>query len=291
MEELMKRKNVSALVLPLLLMSLIVTACGGALPGGVTTQQETSVEVRSEPEKPAEEAMTGQEAMAGETMATKEETVDDEMMAADEAMMDPEEAAEEAMAEKEEMSDEAMMEEQTVADETMAEQEEPAEEAMMDKEEPAEQAMTGPAWFKAELTDVNTGETFTVADFQSKVVLVETMAVWCPLCTQQQGQIRALRELLGDREDLVSLSLDIDPNESADILKTHTERNGFGWHFAVAPTEVAREIGQLYGGQFLNPPATPIFIIDRQGEVHPLPFGHKEASVLQENLEPFLNEG
>jgi hypothetical protein len=32
-----------------------------------------------------------------------------------------------------------------------------------------------------------------------------------------------------------------------------------------------------------------MFIIDAQGEVHPLPFGVKSAQELQESLEPFLS--
>lgn len=202
---------------------------------------------------------------------------------ADEAMAEKEEMADEAMAD-EAMADEAMADKEAMADEAMAEKEEMSDEAM------ADEAMAVPVWFDAELTDVNTGATFKVTDFKGKVVLVETMAVWCPLCTGQQGQIQALHNTLGDRDDLISLSLDIDPNESTDILKTHTERNGFDWIYAVAPAEVAREIGQLYGAQYLNPPATPMFIIDRQGEVHQLPFGHKDATVLADALQSFLND-
>ena len=44
------------------------------------------------------------------------------------------------------------------------------------------------------------------------------------------------------------------------------------------------------GQQFLNPPSAPMFIIDRHGVVHPLPFGVKSAADLQKALEPFLNE-
>ena len=168
---------------------------------------------------------------------------------------------------------------------------EEAAEAEAAAEEPAPEAGSGPSWYAAELTNVNSGETFKVADWQGKVILVETMAVWCPFCTQQQAETRTLHGILGERDDLVSLSLDVDLNESSDILKSHAERQGFDWHFAVVPPEVAREIGQLYGAQFLNPPATPMLIIDRQGEAHPLPVGIKSAKSLQQALEPFLNEG
>ena len=80
------------------------------------------------------------------------------------------------------------------------------------------------------------------------------------------------------RDDFVSLGLDIDSNEDAAKLQGFVEKNGFDWMYAVAPTEVAREYSSFYGAQFLNPPSTPMLIIDRHGEAHPLPFGIKSAA-------------
>ena len=48
------------------------------------------------------------------------------------------------------------------------------------------------------------------------------------------------------------------------------------------------EISALYGAQYLNPPSTPMLIIDKNGEVHTLPFGIKSAEDLQSALIPFL---
>lgn len=279
------------LLSPLLVVALFISACGAAASQATTSENTAEVVVEKKE-------------IAAETMAEKDEARAEKDKMADEGMAEQDKMVAEVMAEKDKMADEAPAEQAKVADEAMTEKDKMADEAMAKKDEAmaegekaADEAMADeavaelPAWFKAELTNVNTGETFSVADFKGKVVLVETMAVWCPLCTQQQGQIQALHELVGERDDLISLSLDIDPNESGDILKAHTSKNGFGWIYAVAPAEVAGEIGQLYGAQFLNPPATPMFIIDRQGEVHPLPFGHKDTTVLQEALAPFLNEG
>lgn len=151
--------------------------------------------------------------------------------------------------------------------------------------------MEAPAWFNAELTDVRTGAAFTIQDYKGKVVLVENMAIWCSNCLRQQKQVKELKVLLGERDDFVSLGLDIDPNEDGDSLKSYTEQNGFEWTYAVAPADVAREISNLYGAQYLNPPSTPMFIIDRSGEVHLLPFGIKDAQSLLEALQPFLDEG
>jgi cytochrome oxidase Cu insertion factor (SCO1/SenC/PrrC family) len=134
------------------------------------------------------------------------------------------------------------------------------EAGMMDGE-----MMDSPAFFSAELTDVLSGQAFSIQDYQGKVILVETMAVWCPTCLRQQVQIQALQKQLGENSDLVLLSLDVDPNEDAALLKEHAEKNDLSWGFAVAPAEVSREIAQLLGEQFLNPPSAPVFVIDRKG--------------------------
>jgi hypothetical protein len=151
-------------------------------------------------------------------------------------------------------------------------------------------AMMTPDWYKVSMTNVQTGENFTIADYSGKVVLVETLAMWCSKCFRQQENVKELHNLLGMRDDFVSVGIDIDPNERADALKNYVGKNDFDWVYSVAPTEVAREIGQLYGTQFLNPPSTPMLIIDRHGEAHPLPFGIKSAQDLLNYLEPFLKE-
>jgi len=177
--------------------------------------------------------------------------------------------------------------------------EKPTEEAMMSHATPMPDAMAeptagaimaAPAWFDAALTNVQTNTPFTINDLKGKVVLVETMAIWCSNCKQQQGQVKALHEKLGMRDDFVSLGLDIDPNENADALKTYVNSNGFDWHYAVPSADVSREIASLYGDQFLNPPSTPMLIVDRHGVVHPLPFGIKSADDLMQALQPFLDE-
>ena len=194
-----------------------------------------------------------------------------------------------------EKSEDTMMEEKP-ADEAMMD--EPHDDMMSDdaKDEsssdmmPEDAMMESPAWFSVSLTDVNSGEAFTVNDLKGKVILVETMAVWCSNCLKQQTQVKSLHQTLGERDDFVSIGIDIDSNEDAAKLKSFVDANGFDWKYVVSPAEVSRDISSLYGGQFLNPPSTPMLIIDRHGNVHPLPFGIKSADDLLQALQPFLDE-
>jgi cytochrome oxidase Cu insertion factor (SCO1/SenC/PrrC family) len=159
--------------------------------------------------------------------------------------------------------------------------------------EPVAASATVPSkwdWFSVELTDAQTGETFTMNDFAGKVVLVETMAIWCPTCAAQANEVRNLHDLLDNPDDLVSVSLDVDLNEDQAALKEYVEGYGFDWHFAVAPLEVARALGNLYSAEYLNPPLSPMLIIDRDGNVHQLEYGKKSAEILQKSLEPHLTQ-
>jgi hypothetical protein len=196
--------------------------------------------------------------------------------------------------------DDDMMKDDTDAmeekeDDSMAEEGDAMKDDSMTEDEQGKDTMEAvsvmtPDWFKAPLTNVHTGEIFTVADYSGKVVLVETLAMWCSKCFRQQGIVKELHDLIGVRDDFISIGIDIDPNERADALKNYVDKNGFDWVYTVAPPEVAREIGQLYGTQFLNPPSTPMLIIDRHGEAHPLPFGIKSLQDLLNYLEPFITE-
>jgi cytochrome oxidase Cu insertion factor (SCO1/SenC/PrrC family) len=149
-------------------------------------------------------------------------------------------------------------------------------------------ATTTPEWFDMELVDAQTGETFTMNDYAGKVVLLETMAIWCPNCVVQAHEVRTLHEALGHPDDLISVTLDVDINEDSASLKEYAYGYGFDWHFAVAPLEVARALGNLYTAQYLNPPLSPMLIIDREGNVHHLEYGLKDAETLQKIVEPYL---
>ena len=262
----------------LVVAATLVSACGATTPTPAAVMQEkpATAGAMMSNETPTAEAMMAQETPTAGAMMTNETPTPEAMMA------------------NETPTPEAMMSSGTPTPEAMMTNETPTPEAMKNESMATPQMTTdqgmmpAPAWYGADLTDVNTGAAFKLADLKGKVVLVETIAVSCPTCLQQASEIQALHKLLGKRDDFVSLGLDVDSMDTANALKAYTTKNGLDWTHALAPAAVAREIGQLYGDQFLNPLSAPVLIIDRQGQAHPLPFGVKNAQALQEALGPYL---
>ena len=157
-------------------------------------------------------------------------------------------------------------------------------------EQPSEPAASFPNWYSTSLTDVNTGSVFSINDNLGKVILLETMATWCSKCLQQQTEVARFHQLLGERDDFLSLGVNIDTNEDIVLLTGYVRKNGFDWLYVVADGEMINEISSLYGPQFLNPPSTPMLIIDRKGNAHTLDFGIKSAEELLKSVQPYLDE-
>jgi hypothetical protein len=84
--------------------------------------------------------------------------------------------------------------------------------------------------------------------------------------------------------------LDVDSHEDEAALKDYASSYRFDWHFAVAPLLVERALGNLYSAEYLNPPLSPMLIIDRDGNVHQLEYGIKDAATLQKIVEPYLKK-
>jgi thiol-disulfide isomerase/thioredoxin len=145
-----------------------------------------------------------------------------------------------------------------------------------------------PDWYSIPITNVNTGRTFSLQDFRGKVILIETMAEWCPGCMIQQTYSLAMRMQLNNPPDLVLVSLDVEMSEDAASLKAYADQNQFDWYVAVAPLLVARALGTQYNVEYLNPPLNPMLLIDRQGAAHQLPFGVKAINQLQSIVAYYL---
>lgn len=110
-------------------------------------------------------------------------------------------------------------------------------------------------WRTTELTAVRGDETFTVQQFEGQPVVLEFFAVWCPVCTRQQEQLGAAVE---NNDDLVAISLNVDPNEDAARVREHLQQHDFGWRYTIAPSSVTRSLIDQFGSVITNPPAAPV---------------------------------
>ncbi|MFP5343912.1 MAG: TlpA family protein disulfide reductase [Candidatus Limnocylindria bacterium] len=140
-----------------------------------------------------------------------------------------------------------------------------------------------PAWRTAVLTDVRTGETFTVDGLRGSLVAIEPMAIWCTTCRAQQGEAAAALDQLA-HPDLVYVSLDVDPNEDAADLADYADDLGFGWRFVVATPEVAGSLADAFGPQILSPPSTPLIVVGPDGTVVEQHYGIVRAADLADQL-------
>ncbi len=135
-------------------------------------------------------------------------------------------------------------------------------------------------WRTATLTDVRSGDAFTIESLAGKLVAIEPMAVWCSNCRiQQREAVTALQAVASD--DLVYIGLDVDPNEDPAVLAAYADEQGFPWAFSVASVELARSLAEEFGDQVLSPPSTPLILIGPDGTVIESHVGIRRADELE----------
>jgi thiol-disulfide isomerase/thioredoxin len=142
-------------------------------------------------------------------------------------------------------------------------------------------------WISASLQDVRTGTLFSISNFD-KPVLVENFAVWCPVCTRQQQEMKKLHAAVGDA--IVSVSLDSDPNEDQSRVLEHIERHGFDWYYAVIPQDVTSSLVDQFGVSFVNVPLAPVLLLCPDGTAERLRNGVKSAEELERTVKEQCGE-
>jgi thiol-disulfide isomerase/thioredoxin len=137
-------------------------------------------------------------------------------------------------------------------------------------------------WMTTQLTNVATGESFTINDFKGTPVLVENFAVWCPVCTRQQQESKKLEEMPGNT--IVSVSIDSDPNENKSKIRDHIDRNGFDWYYAIASPAVTESMTADFGLGFVQVPLAPMVVVCPDQSTHRLRNGVKSAEELSSSV-------
>ena len=142
---------------------------------------------------------------------------------------------------------------------------------------------SGIDWKESQLKDVITGNTFRISDFKGKPILLESFAVWCPTCTKQQKVIKELHEELGD--EVISISLDTDPNEDESQVLQHTQKNGFDWRYAVSTVGTTKALIFEFGNTVVNAPQAPVILICKDQSARLLGRDIKDVEELKWEIE------
>lgn len=121
-------------------------------------------------------------------------------------------------------------------------------------------------WLDIELTDAQTGESFTLASLAGGVVAIEPMAIWCSNCKAQQDNVKQAYDEI-EASGVTYISLGIDPGENPDALARYADKRGYPWTFAQSPLEFSRELNDIFGPQVLSAPSTPLIVLDAEGGV------------------------
>lgn len=135
-------------------------------------------------------------------------------------------------------------------------------------------------WRDIRVKNINSQELFKISDFPNEIVLVESFAVWCPTCTRQQ---KITKEFKKEFPDVISISLDTDPNEDEARVMEHITRNGFDWYYAIAPVEMTLSLIDEFGTGIVNAPSVPMILICN-GEARKLSNGIKDIDELKDEI-------
>ena len=131
-------------------------------------------------------------------------------------------------------------------------------------------APSGDALLAASLTDVRSGETFTLAELAADgPVVIETMAIWCSNCRSQMREVTAAHELA----EFHSVSIDVEPSEAPEDLADYAAREGFDWPFVLADAQLATQLRERFGTEVLFPPGMPKLLVREDGSIELLPLG------------------
>jgi cytochrome c biogenesis protein CcdA/peroxiredoxin len=78
------------------------------------------------------------------------------------------------------------------------------------------------------LTSID-GTIFNLSDYQGNVVVLDLMATWCPVCNDEMKELSQLKE---QYNEVVIITISIDPTETDEKLRSFKENYNADWLFA-----------------------------------------------------------
>lgn len=136
-------------------------------------------------------------------------------------------------------------------------------------------------WRDIDLIDIRTKKKFRISDFYGRPILLQSFAVWCYLCLDQQKEMRNLKN---KRDDIAFISIDTDLGEDESIVRSHINKHAFDWYFAVSPPELTKSLMQEFGNVIGNVLSTPVVLVCNKTSARLLPTGLKRANELESEV-------
>jgi len=130
------------------------------------------------------------------------------------------------------------------------------------------------------LTDLD-GNSFQLSDFRGKVVVIDFMATWCGGCRQLMPQLKVVWEKESYSDRIVLMSIDVDPTESAETLRSFAQEFPYAtWIWARDTADLA----QAY--EVTGIPKT--VIIDQDGYIRFTHTGVEPAATFIQEIDQLL---
>lgn len=126
---------------------------------------------------------------------------------------------------------------------------------------------------------VDTGDdTFSLTSLRGKVVVLDFMATWCGPCKLEMPHLKEIFSSYS-AEQVVIISIDVDPTESDETIKQFKATHGDDWVFASGS-----EVGTTYGSVYIP----TLYIIDNQGIIAYKNVGVTPSSTLSTEINKLL---
>jgi peroxiredoxin len=132
------------------------------------------------------------------------------------------------------------------------------------------------------LTDIG-GNEFILKNYRGKIVILDFMAIRCPPCVQEMGELKEIRQNYYSKGVRI-ISIDIDSHDSVDDLTQFKNEYGCDWVFATN----GRSVWSVYGA-YQDAPAIPtLYIIDKDGVVAYRNRGLTDYDILSSEIDKLL---
>lgn len=123
------------------------------------------------------------------------------------------------------------------------------------------------------------GEALSLSSFRGRVVVIDFFATWCKPCVQEVPELAKIRQRYS-QEQIVVVSLDVDPSEDPDLLRGFREAHGISWPICAYASSVADDY---------EVKAIPtIVIVDREGRVAYVHVGYATADELSQAIDAVI---